>query len=174
MTGSRTSGRSDVIRRWLAIAATGLLPLLFAAAFLTMAWVRSQQGHSEQVYPSEIETLAVHREPADPLADARARGREVYRHYCQICHGEKGRGDGFNAERLATPPRDFANPKFWQQTSDQRELEYRLRSAIANGGPSVGKSVLMPAWGHTLTERQIRDVIVFVRAFAATAKAEEK
>ncbi len=76
-----------MIRRWLSIALAGLIPAVFVAAFLAMAWVRSEQGHSERVYPSEIEALAVHKEPADPLADARSRGRGLYRHYCQICHG---------------------------------------------------------------------------------------
>ena len=155
-----------MIRRWLSIALVGLIPAVYVAAFLTMAWIRSRQGHSEQVYPSKIEALAVRREPADPLADARSRGRKVYQHYCQICHGETGKGDGFNSGNLAQPPRDFTDAKFWQQTSDER-----VYYAVAQGGPSVGKSVLMPAWGHTLTERQLRDVIVFIRAFAAPRKA---
>jgi mono/diheme cytochrome c family protein len=155
-----------VIRRWLSIALAGLIPAVFVAAFLAMAWVRSEQGRSEQVYPSEIEALAVRKEPADPLADARSRGRGVYQHYCQICHGEKGQGDGFNASRLQPPPRSFSDVKFWRQTSDER-----VSYAIAQGGPSVGKSLLMPAWGNTLSQNQIRDVMVFLRAFAAPPKA---
>ena len=119
--------------------------------------------------PLQIEALAVHREPADPLADARRAAGEVYRHYCQICHGESGKGDGFNASKLDPRPHDFSDARFWQQTSDER-----VYYAIAQGGPSVGKSVLMPAWGHTLTEKQIRDVIVFIRAFAAPPEAQKQ
>jgi mono/diheme cytochrome c family protein len=58
--------------------------------------------------------------------------------------------------------------KFWRQTTDER-----VYYATAQGGPSVGKSVLMPAWGHTLTERQLRDVVVFIRAFAAPEKPRD-
>jgi cytochrome c oxidase cbb3-type subunit III len=157
-----------VTRRWLSIALYGLIPAVYVSAFLTMAWIRAGQGHSQQVYPSQIEALAVHKPPADPLADARARGREVYRHYCQICHGEHGKGDGFNASKLDPAPHDFTDPKFWQQTTDER-----LYYSVAQGGPSVGKSVLMPAWGHTLTKGQIHDVDVYIRAFA-TATAPQK
>jgi mono/diheme cytochrome c family protein len=145
-----------------------LIPAVFVAAFLAMAWIRSRQGHGGEVYPSEIEALAVHRGPPDPLADARAHGRAVYRHYCQICHGENGKGDGFNSSNLERLPRDFTDSQFWQQTSDER-----VYYAVAQGGTSVGKSVLMPAWGHTLTEKQLRDVIVFIRSFAAPPQAEK-
>jgi cytochrome c oxidase cbb3-type subunit III len=157
-----------VIRRWLLIALVCLIPLVYVAAFLTMGWIRSRQSHREQVYPSKIEGLAVRREPTDPLADARTRGRKVYQHYCQICHGETGKGDGFNSGNLAQPPHDFTDVNFWRQTTDER-----VYYAVAQGGPSVGKSVLMPAWGHTLTERQLRDVIVFIRAFAASEKPRD-
>ena len=116
---------------------------------------------SEAVYPSEIDALAIHKEPADPLADARAQGREIYAHYCRICHGDKGKADGFNAGKLNPPPRDFTDAKFWQGATEER-----LHDAVAYGGPYVGKSLEMPAWGHTLSEREIHDAIVFIRSFA--------
>jgi mono/diheme cytochrome c family protein len=153
------------MRRWLAIALVGLIPATYVVAFLTMGWIRSHQGHSEHVYRSRIEALAISQEPADPLADARARGAKVYRHYCRICHGEGGKGDGFNSSRLEPRPRDFTDATFWEKTRDDRVYD-----AVAQGGTANGKSVLMPAWGHTLTERQLRDVIVFIRAFAAAKK----
>ncbi len=152
-------------RHWIGIALAGLISSVFAASFPAMAWVRSQQGHHEQ-YTSEIESLAIRREPADPLADALARGGKVYRHYCLICHGEEGRGDGFNSYNIEPTPRDLTDEAFWQQTTDERTYY-----TVSQGGGSVGKSVMMPAWGHTLTERQIRDVITFVRALARPAKA---
>jgi cytochrome c oxidase cbb3-type subunit III len=158
-----------VTRRWLSIALTGLIPAVYVAAFLTMAWIRAGQGHSEQVYPSQIEALAVDKQPRDPLADARARGQEVYRHYCQICHGEHGKGDGFNSGRLEPRPHDFTDATFWQQTTDER-----VYYAVAQGGPSVGKSVLMPAWGHTLTKGQLRDVVVYTHAFATSTTPHDE
>ena len=156
-------------RRWLSMILIALIPAAYVAAFLALEAVRARQGHSEQVYPSQIEALAVHREPPDPLADARVRGRKVYEHYCRICHGDSGKGDGFNSSNLALRPHDFTDASFWRQTTDER-----VYYAVAQGGPSVGKSVLMPAWGHTLTERQLRDVVIYTRAFATVAKAGKK
>lgn len=158
-----------MIRRWLSIGLAGLVPAVYLAAFLGMAWIRSGQGHTGEVYPSQIEALAIRQGPPNPLAGARARGRTVYRHYCQICHGEGGKGNGFNSSRLQRTPRDFTDAKFWKQTSEER-----LHYAVAQGGPSVGKSDLMPAWGHTLTDNQIRDVIVFIRTFAGKPEVQSE
>ena len=157
------------MRRWMFIAAVSLIPAIYVGAFVAMAWLRDGQGHSEKVYPSEIETLAIHSGPVDPLADARERGRKVFQHYCRICHGESGTGDGFNAGKLTPPPRDFTQASFWESPTTTDE---RLHFAVSQGGPSVGKSVLMPAWGHTLTKSQIDDLIVYLRAFATPTVAK--
>ncbi len=154
------------MRHRLAIVLMSLIPVVFIAGFLAMAWVRSQQGHGEQVDPSQIENMVLPKGPADPLADARGRGSNVFNQYCKICHGENGKGDGFNSGKLTPSPRDFTQASFWQGTTDER-----LHFAVAKGGVSVGKSVLMPAWGQTLTKSQIDDVIVYLRAFATPTAA---
>ena len=158
-----------MIRRWLFIVLAGLILAVYAAAFLSVAWIRSHQGHSGEVYTSEIESLAIRREPPDPLADALARGEKTYRHYCQICHGKEGKGDGVNSgpllETLKIQPQDFTDPKF------KKTKEDRLLDAVREGGLVNGKSVMMPAWGHTLNDRQIRDVIAFVRSLGGQPTA---
>lgn len=159
--------KKEVPRSWAPIALAGLIPAVFAAAFLSMAWIRSQQGHGGHVFPSEIESLAVRKEPVDPLAAARVRGGEIYQHYCQICHGSEGLGDGPNSgplmETLQTRPQDFTDGGFWER---KETTEDRLRDAVSEGGPINGKSVLMPAWGHTLAESEVRDLIAFIQTFA--------
>jgi mono/diheme cytochrome c family protein len=86
-------------------------------------------------------------------------GRETYRHYCQTCHGETGAGDGFNAFNLDPRPRDLSDPAFQKKKSDAE-----LADTIRRGGAGVGLSALMPPWGHTLSARQIDEVILSVRA----------
>ena len=144
---------------------------MLAAAFLCVLPASgcgpAGQGQNPGVFPSEIEELAVRRRPRDPVAEAQARGRQVYEHYCKICHGAEGRGDGFNSGSLAKQPRDFSNPQFLESSNSER-----LFSAVSDGGQAVGKSVLMPAWGGTLTERQIQDVISYLRVFAKKAELE--
>ena len=123
--------------------------------------------HAGMAYPSRIEELAVRNLPADSIVESQTRGRKVYEHYCQICHGEQGQGDGFNSTNLAVSPRDFGSDEFWQTATDAS-----LRSAISDGGKSVGKSVLMPAWGKTLIDEQIRDVIAFLRTVPEMIKQQ--
>lgn len=102
----------------------------------------------------------------------RERGEKVYRHYCAICHGETGAGDGFNSFNLKVPPRNLSEADFWTTTTRER-----TEQVVADGGPAAGGSVLMPAWKGTLTTEQIADVAAYVRQLpeihAAVLAAEE-
>ena len=51
------------MKRWISLAVICLIPTIYIAGFLAMTWVRSQQGNAAQVYPSEIEALAIHKGP---------------------------------------------------------------------------------------------------------------
>ena len=86
-------------------------------------------------------------------------GKGIYGHYCQTCHGETGAGDGFNAFNLDPRPRDLSDPALQKKKSDAE-----LADTIRRGGAGVGQSVLMPPWGHTLSARQIDEVILYIRA----------
>jgi mono/diheme cytochrome c family protein len=85
-------------------------------------------------------------------------GRDIFRHYCQTCHGETGAGDGFNAFNLDPHPRDLADPAF------QKKSDADIRDAIRRGGAGVGLSPLMPPWGKTLGDRKIDDVVLYLRS----------
>jgi len=41
-----------------------------------------------------------------------------------------------------------------------------LRNTITLGGSAMGKSTMMPPWGQTLSQDEIRSVIAYVRAVA--------
>jgi mono/diheme cytochrome c family protein len=84
-------------------------------------------------------------------------GRDVYRRYCMTCHGETGAGDGFNAFNLDPHPRDFNDPALLKKTDAE------VRDAIRRGGGGVGLSPLMPPWGRTLNERQIDDLVLYLK-----------
>ena len=86
-------------------------------------------------------------------------GKDIYKHYCQTCHGETGAGDGFNAFNLDPRPRDLSDPAFQKKKTDAE-----FADTIRRGGAGVGLSALMPPWGHTLSARQIDEVILSVRA----------
>jgi mono/diheme cytochrome c family protein len=102
--------------------------------------------------------------PAAPLTYEARMGKEVYQHYCQICHGDGGAGDGFNAYNLDPKPGDLSAPAFQKAKSDTE-----LADAVRRGGAGVGLSVLMPPYGHTLSDRQIAEVVAYLRTLRRPA-----
>lgn len=86
-----------------------------------------------------------------------AEGRKVYGKYCSICHGLEGQGDGFNAYSLDPKPRNFTDSSFRAGLDSARIIE-----AISSGGAAMGLSPLMPAWGRTLSERDIKNACYYV------------
>jgi mono/diheme cytochrome c family protein len=89
-------------------------------------------------------------------------GSALYTKYCAVCHGKEGKGDGFNAFNLDPRPRDFSDSSYMAALSDAQILQ-----TIGGGGRSVNKSPLMPSYGWTIDDRQIRYVAAYVRTFSA-------
>ena len=48
-----------------------------------------------------------------------------------------------------------------------KESDASLRRVIALGGSGIGKSVMMPPYGQTLSQEEIDDVISYIRVIAA-------
>ncbi len=100
-----------------------------------------------------------------PLTYEARQGKVTFTYYCQTCHGETGAGDGFNAFNLDPHPRDLSDPAFQKKKSDAD-----LADAIRRGGSGVGLSALMPPWGHTLSDRQVGDLVLYIRTLPARRK----
>ncbi len=89
-------------------------------------------------------------------------GKYVFTKYCAVCHGDDGKGDGFNAYNLNPKPRDFTDTHLMGNLTDER-----LKETVREGGGAVNKSPLMPAWSGTLSSRQIDYVVEYLKTFAA-------
>ena len=100
-----------------------------------------------------------------PLPYEARLGKVTFTHYCQTCHGETGAGDGFNAFNLDPHPRDLSDPAFQKKKSDAE-----LADAIRRGGAGVGLSALMPPWGRTLSDRQVDELVLYLRTLPALRK----
>ncbi len=96
-----------------------------------------------------------------PLPYEVGQGKLTFTYYCQTCHGETGAGDGFNAFNLDPHPRDLSAPEFQKKKSDAD-----LADAIRRGGSGVGLSALMPPWGHTLSDRQVGELVLYIRTLS--------
>jgi mono/diheme cytochrome c family protein len=135
-----------------------------------LAWAGGCRGTAAQRasrIPGAAESTAVDRVsaiysastlPIPELGYNAREGRALYRHYCLNCHGETGKGDGFNAYNLDPRPRSLADSSFQARHSD-----VDLVTAIRSGGGAVGLSTGMPPWGRTLNERQIQNVVDYLR-----------
>jgi cytochrome c oxidase cbb3-type subunit 3 len=105
-------------------------------------------------------------QPHFSAGEDQSEGKRLYQTYCTGCHGASGKGDGPAGKTLPVKPADHTNAKKMSQYSDDH-----LFTVISKGGPSVGKSPQMPAWGAVLKEPQIHEVVSYIRTLSENKKA---
>ncbi len=84
-------------------------------------------------------------------------GERIYKQNCINCHGSSGKGDGAAAEKLNPKPADLTSPA----TQAQKDAE--LLDVVKFGRPGTA----MPAWMSEIDEREMRDVLAYIRTLAA-------
>lgn len=99
--------------------------------------------------------------PTSLRAQSGGEGKKIYLTYCSGCHGDKGKGDGPAARSLPVKPADHTNGAIMNQLPDSF-----LYEIVSKGGSGVGKSTFMPAWGAQLKEKQIRELVTYIRSLA--------
>ena len=87
--------------------------------------------------------------------------KQLYEQTCAMCHGPEGKGDGPTAQVLQPKPANLATVLKGKDTA-------YLTKLLKEGGASVGKSPLMPAYKGILKDEQIRDLIKYVKGFVAS------
>lgn len=96
-------------------------------------------------------------------------GAVVFLTYCAMCHGNGGNGDGEVASLFAEHGTQVARLNDMDLIGKlSREDVTRI---IREGGGHTGRSNLMPAWGDTLSSKQISDVVEFVMALPSNNPA---
>src|SRR5262245_40508816 len=88
-------------------------------------------------------------------------GKAVYGRHCATCHGASGGSDGPGADALPIKPPPLTNGRLLNPLSDEF-----LVTIVRDGAAAVGLAPQMPAFGRLLTDREIRDVVGFVRTLA--------
>jgi cytochrome c oxidase cbb3-type subunit 3 len=86
------------------------------------------------------------------------RGEDFYTEKCVLCHGAQGQGwDWYKrAEKPPIPIPDLA--KIVPQRSDQY-----LFDIVHGGGEAVGRTRLMPPFGFQLSDRDVWDIVAYMR-----------
>jgi mono/diheme cytochrome c family protein len=84
--------------------------------------------------------------------EAAHQGAEIYKTYCESCHGESGLGDGVAGATLVPPPKNLVE---LQSMVEDDYLFWRIQ----NGKTGTA----MVAWKGILTDEQIWQVVSFIR-----------
>ena len=106
--------------------------------------------------------VGVRAEEAFKISGDPAKGKALYTMHCVSCHGVTGAGDGGCASGLKSKPRALNEKAYMDTLTDEH-----LFHVIKNGGPSVGLSDVMTAFGDVLkSEQAIHDVAAYVRSLA--------
>lgn len=96
-----------------------------------------------------------------PLSYVAAQGKRVFYQYCVWCHADATPAGPSNRSNVNPPP-----PLFNDGGVLNGEKDEFLQNITALGGSAMGKSAMMPAYGRTLSEEEIRSVIAYARAIA--------
>ena len=92
---------------------TKILPILSWVFVLFSA--ACSGGHSDGQSPdttAPAERVAEAPGVEAPLTYFQRQGQRLFLHYCAVCHGDRGAGDGFNAWNLDPRPRDLGDSAY--------------------------------------------------------------
>jgi len=99
---------------------------------------------------------------AAPSSDA---GANVYKMYCETCHGTSGKGDGAAAAALKPKPADFATGAFKYDANGngtKGEVD-DIKAIVHDGAAKHGGSPLMAPW-PMLSPDQLQAVAEYVQS----------
>jgi cytochrome c5 len=96
-----------------------------------------------------------------PLNYQQAQGKRVFYTTCVWCHADSTPAGPSNRSNLTPTPPIFNDGATMNALSDEF-----MQNTITLGGSAMGKSAMMPPWGRTLSQDDIRAVIAFERAIA--------
>jgi mono/diheme cytochrome c family protein len=100
--------------------------------------------------------IAAQPSKGDPKA-----GKTKYAMLCAGCHGPEGKGNGPAAGSLNPKPADLSDRDYVKNLSDKY-----LYDVIKDGGAKVKKSPFMPAWGNSLNDRDIWNLVAYLRSLS--------
>lgn len=85
-------------------------------------------------------------------------GKQVYEDHCVVCHGDNGEGAGMLTFVIGMNPSDHTDSERMESLPN----EY-LFDIISNGSRS---KTLMPGWKNIISQKEINDVISYVRVLS--------
>jgi mono/diheme cytochrome c family protein len=135
-----------------------LRKILFVAllALIALSIVLGVTHRGQWNIPDEAK---LRQNPLQPSPQALDTAQVLYNDHCERCHGRTGKGDGPDATKFSTSPRDLTDASRMSAQSDG-ELFYKI---------SEGRKP-MPEFKTKLTEGQRWQLVLLMRSLAGTDK----
>ena len=121
--------------------------ILIFASYLIQGVLLSQDSW---IAPSIAKSI---KNPIAVNAQSLSSGKELFKVQCLMCHGTKGKGDGFAAVALTPRPADFSKSLFQNQSNG--EIYWKLSNGRA---PMAGYKEL-------LSEKELWELVNYIRSF---------
>lgn len=118
------------------------------------------------VTDSSLSAYAIEQDANNPqhliaLHYEQSEGERVYYDKCIWCHADATPAGPSNRTNLTPQPPLLNDGNVMNSVNDGF-----IRNIVTLGGSALGKSPMMPPWGNTLSEEEIRDVTAYIRAVA--------
>lgn len=75
---------------------------------------------------------------------------------CQVCHGDKGEGNGIIANTLIVQP-----DSIYEELTNPLGLKYELIGSVLEG--DNGQDGIMPAFKNSLSGRDVNDIFAYIK-----------
>jgi DMSO reductase family type II enzyme heme b subunit len=124
-------------------------------------------GQVPRMWDPEISKVVTGMKDKTVAQRAQMGSEELYQLRCAVCHGDTGAGDGPAAEFLYPRPRDFT-AGLWKYKTSPGDLAPR-DADLFNTIKSGLEGTSMPGWSRLFTDRQIEDLVTFIKRFDTTA-----
>ncbi len=96
-----------------------------------------------------------------PLNYEEAQGKRIFYDKCVWCHADTTPAGPSNRSNLNPQPPLINDGTVFNSLSNEF-----LVNVVTLGGGAMGKSAIMPPWGRTLSQDEIRSVVAYIRAVA--------
>ena len=92
-------------------------------------------------------------------------GKKLFSYYCADCHGNSGKGNGYNAEFLDTEPKDLTDSVEKEMVELTNEQIFASVSRDLKDQSDDAPAIVsqMPTFKYTLSEAEIWSIIAYVR-----------
>lgn len=163
--GHGSLGHGSPGRRYRRGAILGLSLFLIAALLLTACSLfnvapKGDQAKNKGRKLDPPPSYAKLKNPIAPTEASLTAGRQLYKSFCQSCHGAKGDGRGPGATGLNPPPADFTDRGMMAERTDAA-LFWTISEGI--------EGTAMPAWKSQLSEDDRWHLVNYTRSFSKPA-----